>query len=64
MDRNFPLEEALVPPMLELIVKELGGQKYQSEDKENNAADDLANIATYIRNQLANGRRSDLYKQY
>lgn len=64
MDRNFPLEEALVPPMLELIIKELGGQKYQSEDKENNAADDLANIATYIRNQLANGRRSDLYRQY
>lgn len=64
IDRNFPLEEALIPPMLELIIKELGGQKYQSEDKENNAADDLANIATYIRNQLANGRRSDLYKQY
>lgn len=64
MDRTFPIEEALIPPMLELIVKELGGQKYQSEDKENNASDDLANIATYIRNQLANGRRSDLYKQY
>jgi hypothetical protein len=64
MDRTFPIEEALIPPMLELIVKELGGQKYQAEDKENNASDDLANIATYIRNQLANGRRSDLYKQY
>ena len=64
MDRIFPLEEALIPVVLELIIKDLGGQKYQAEDKENNASDDLANIATYIRNQLANGRRSDLYKQY
>lgn len=64
MDRSFPLEEALIPVMLELILKELGGQKYQAEDKENDAADNLANIATYLRNQLANGRRSDLYKQY
>lgn len=64
MDKTFPLEEALIPVVTELIIKELGGQKYQAEDKENNASDDLANIGTYIRNQLANGRRSDLYKQY
>lgn len=64
MDRNYPLEEALIPAVLELIIKELGGQKYQAEDKQNDAADNLADIATYIRQQLANGRRSDLYKQY
>lgn len=64
MDMEFPLEEALVPPMIELVVKELGGQKYQSEDKENNASDDLSNLAAYIRQQVANGRRSDLYKDY
>lgn len=64
MDRNFPLEEALIPQMLELIIKELGGQKYQAGDKQNDSADNLADIATYIRQQLALGRRSDLYKQY
>lgn len=64
MDMNFPLEESLIPPMIELIVKELGGQKYQSEDAENNARDDLSTIASYIRQALANGRRSDLYKDY
>lgn len=64
MDMDFPLEEALIPPMLELIVKELGGMKYQAEDKENNANDDLSTLAAYIRQQLANGRRSDLYKDY
>ena len=64
MDMDFPLEESLVPPMIELIVKELGGQKYQAEDSENNANDDLANLAAFIRQQVANGRRSDLYKNY
>ena len=64
MDMDFPLEESLVPPLIELIVKELGVQKYQAEDKENNANDDLSTLASYIRQQLANGRRSDLYKDY
>lgn len=64
MDMNFPLEESLILPMIELIVKELGGQKYQAEDKENNASDDLSNLASYIRQQVANDRRSDLYKDY
>lgn len=64
MDTAFPLEEALMPVMIELIVKELGGMKYQAEDKENNANDDLSTLANYIRNQVAAGRRSDLYKEH
>lgn len=64
MDMAFPLEESLIPNLLQMIIQELGGQKYQAEDKENNASDDLSNIASYIRQQLANGRRSDLYKDY
>ena len=64
MNMEFPIEEALIPPMIELIVKELGGQKYQSEDTSNNANDDLSDLASFIRNQRAQGRRSDLYKEH
>ena len=64
MDMEFPIEEALIPPMIELIVKELGGQKYQSEDTSNNANDDLSDLASFIRSQMAQGRRSDLYKEH
>lgn len=64
MDMEFPIEEALIPPMIELIVKELGGQKYQSEDTSNNANDDLSDLASFVRNQMAQGRRSDLYKEH
>lgn len=62
MDMTFPMEESLVPPLIELIVKELSAFKYQSQDSVNNASDDLSNLAAYIRQQVAEGRRSDLYK--
>ena len=42
MDRVFPIESALVPPLIELVVKELGGSVYKPDDEENNAKDDLA----------------------
>ena len=42
---EFPLEEALIPLVIELIVKELTGAAYKPEDKENNASDDLSGLA-------------------
>lgn len=62
MDMEFPLEESLVPPVTELIVKELSAFKYQAQDTTNNASDDLSNLAAYIRQQIAEGRKSDLYR--
>lgn len=44
MDKTFPLEEALIPVMVELIVKELGGVIYRPEDKDNNADDDMSRV--------------------
>lgn len=46
LDRIFPIEDALVPPLIELVVKELTGPVYKSDDEENNAKDDLANKLT------------------
>lgn len=43
LDNEFPIEEALVPPMVELVVKELSGVIYRPKDEKNNAKDDLAN---------------------
>lgn len=42
LDKEFPLEDALIPPVIELIVRELSGVKYMPADKNNNAKDDLA----------------------
>ena len=46
IDRTFPIEYALVPPLIELVVKELAGSAYKPDDEANNAKDDLANKLT------------------
>ena len=48
LDREFPIESALVPPMIELVVKELLGAEYRPEDSNNDSSDDLSNLATFI----------------
>ena len=45
LDAEFPIREYLVPPLIELVVKELTGAKYQPQDKENNAKGDLPQMA-------------------
>lgn len=44
-DRQFPIEEALIPPLIDLIVKELTGAVYKPNDSNNNASDDLSEVA-------------------
>lgn len=44
-DSIFPIEDSLVPPLIELVVKELRGPEYSPEDKDNNAEDDLSNVS-------------------
>lgn len=41
LDRTFPIEEALVPPLIELVVNELRKAEYALSDENNNANDDL-----------------------
>ena len=41
IDRTFPIEDALIPPLIELVVKELLGAEYIKKDEDNNAKDDL-----------------------
>ena len=45
-EADFPIREYLVPALIELVVKELTGSKYQAIDKANNASDDLSHSMT------------------
>lgn len=58
VDREFPLEEALIPTVMELTLKELLGAAYRPKDDTNNANDDLADIASFIRNHMKKDFRS------
>ena len=46
LDMPFHLEEALIPQVVQLVVKELSGSIYKPKDDENNSSDDLSGIAT------------------
>ena len=41
LEADFPLEDALIPSCIEMVVQELVGSRYAPEDKNNNAKDDL-----------------------
>lgn len=42
LERDFPIEDALIAPLIELIVKDLSPSIAAPEDKDNNANDDLS----------------------
>lgn len=44
LDREFPIEDALVPPLIELVVKELRQSIYAPADEQNDAQDNLDEV--------------------
>ena len=46
LDREFPIENALIPPLIQLVVEELTKAEYKPEDKENNSDDDLSEVVS------------------
>lgn len=59
LDRKFPLEDGLISTVIELTVKYLSGAVYRPKDSINNASDDLADIASFIRSNM----KSNFQKQ-
>lgn len=59
LDRSFPMEEALIASLIQFVLKDLLGATYRPEDDSNNASDDLANLATFLRNNV----KTDLQKK-
>lgn len=48
LDKEFPIEDSLISPLIELVLKELAGPAWKPQDDTNNASDDLANSANFI----------------
>ena len=59
LDDEYPLENNLIPLLIQSVVQELAPKTVQPEDSYNNASDDKANLARY----LALNTKSDLAKQ-
>lgn len=59
LDRKFPIEEALIPQLIDTVVKFMTSGLYKPEDDDNNAKDDLATMMQFLRNNM----KSNLQKQ-
>jgi hypothetical protein len=59
LDRRFPLEEEIVPQLIDTVVKFMTSGLYKPEDTENNANDDLSTMMAFIRQNM----KSNLQKQ-
>lgn len=52
LDSEFPIEESLVPNLIQTVLKDLLGAAYRPSDNTNNASDDLAALAGYLSKAL------------
>lgn len=52
LDMKFPIENALVPIIVEMVVKELLGAAYRPKDSLNNSNDDLSDIIAWARRNM------------
>ena len=60
MDKEFPLESNLLALCMQYVVKELSGSTYKPADNDNNAADDLSELAQFIRSYMKSPLRKQL----
>jgi hypothetical protein len=52
LDREFPMEDTLVPSVLELVLKDLTNGIYKPSDTSNDAQDALSDLAGYLRRNM------------
>lgn len=63
LDLPFPLEDNLLALCMQYVVKELNGGIYKPRDSENNAADDLSELANFIRSYTKSPLQRQIYGQ-
>lgn len=59
-DITFPIRDNLVPQLIELCIKDITGFSYKPKDPMNNAKDDLADLASFIRSNTKNGLQQQI----
>ena len=57
---NFPIRDYLVPTLIELCVKDILGVAYRPKDVNNNSADDLSDIMSFIRRNTKNNLQQQI----
>ena len=60
MEVEFPLEDNLLPLVMQYVVKDLTGGLYKPKDDENNADDDLSKLAAFIKSYIKTPLRQQI----
>lgn len=60
-DYEFPLEGALIPQCINLVIKDLLGAAWRPKDEQNNAKDDLSDMYNFVRRNARNDLQRQLY---
>lgn len=60
LEQEFPLEDSLVPELIQGVVKELLGVAYRPKDNVNNAADDLSDLIAWARRNMKSAMQKQI----
>lgn len=60
MEVAFPLEDSLLPLVMQYVVKDMTGGIYKPKDDENNADDDLSKLAQFIKSYIKTPLRQQI----
>lgn len=59
LDLAYPIEESLIEPLIEYVVKVMSGYIYRPKDSNNNANDDLSDLMAFLQRNM----KSNFQKQ-
>lgn len=59
LDLNYPIEEALIEPLIEYVVKIMSGYIYRPKDNVNNSNDDMSDLMAFLQRNM----KSNFQKQ-
>lgn len=59
LDTEFPIEETLIEPLIEYVVKTMSGYTYRPKDNHNNSNDDLSDLMSFLQRNM----KSNFQKQ-
>lgn len=62
LDRNIPIEEALITTLIEMVVKEIASSVYRPTDDNNDNKDNNASMATFLSNNMKSNFQKQLEK--
>lgn len=60
MELDFPIEEGMIPQLIQFVVKEIAGPSWKPKDDNNNSSDDLSELASFVARNTKSGLQQQM----